>query len=142
MNPKELILHYFQLRKTELSQDIEIDEEIKDFIYDVNKSPNIYTENSCQGHKHSDYVSLPYLGFLVNEKGWTTFWLETLPLISAGNSSTIGNHQHLININVEIQISSYQEDGIYYGGILLTCPYFDKKEEFWENVKEAFKQTF
>jgi len=135
MSPKELILHYFQLRKTELPQDLEIDEEIKDFIYDINKSPNIYTENSCQGHKHSDYVSLPYLSFLVNETGWTTFWLETLPLIASGNVSSTGNH-------VEIQISSYQEDGIYYGGILLTCPYFNKKEEFWENVKGAFKQTF
>ena len=135
MNPKELILHYFQLRKTELSQNLEIDEEIKDFIYDVNKSPNIYTENSCQGHKHSEYVSLPYLSFLVNEKGWTTFWLETLPLIAAGNSSTIGNH-------VEVRISSYQEDGIYYGGILLTCPFFDGKEDFWKNIIDSFKQTF
>ena len=74
---KDEIIFNFNNSEFELTE--EIDEDIKSFIFNLNKSPFIKTNNSCQGHNESDS---PYISFQVNEIGWNLFWLDVAPNLS------------------------------------------------------------
>lgn len=130
MKEKELIVQAFNNYTLSYDDSIPMDEGIKEFIYSLNKSSSIKTTNSCAGHDKFesnakyDFVSHPYLAFLVNEKGWDVFWSEVLPRLCG---------EVLVHIHI---ITEYQKTSI-----CIRCHYEDKKA-FWENVKPLFHKYF
>lgn len=132
-NVKQIILDKFERSDFIYFDDIPMDGEIAEFIYDLNKSAHIITTNSCAGHDkfesgaQYDFVSHPYLTFIVDETGWNRFWLYVLPEIS---------------MNVLVHVSTIHEDlQAEKTCIAIRCHYDDKKL-FWEAAKPTFLKYF
>lgn len=107
-----------------------MDGEIADFIYKLNKCQHIITTNSCAGHDkfesgaQYDFVSHPYLSFIVDEIGWDIFWQCVLPEVAENLliHVDIANEPGKISINVRA--------------------HFDDKTRFWHAVKPSFLNHF
>jgi len=126
-----------------------VDEYIRDFIKDLNKCENIYTLFSCEGHKENDHA---YLFFNIDEIGWDIFWQKVLPELSHAfcfinpelhpdalyqiqwQLSTCYNDKNedvTPGINIIAELSSF-----------MTIGWENKKERFWNTVKEIFLKYF
>lgn len=129
-NPKDIVVGKFRESSFIYYDDIPMDSEIANFIYELNKNPHIITTNSCAGHDKFesnasyDFVSHPYLTFLVDEIGWDLFWLFILPEISI----RILIHVEVINEGEKISIAIRS--------------HFDDKRIFWEATKTSFLRYF
>jgi hypothetical protein len=121
---KRAVTQKFYNTTFEINDSIPLDEEIKDFVYELNKRKYICTTNSCAGHGTYGNSPHPYLAFLVSEPGWELFWSSVLPAIS----SKVLVHIHIIEEGdkVSIVIRSHYED----------------KNEFWDAVKQQFLYYF
>lgn len=72
---ENIIKEFSKYKNTEIPYD-EIDEGIREFIKELNKSNHITTIYCCEGHKDMDWA---YLYFNVSDKGWDIFWGNLLP---------------------------------------------------------------
>lgn len=130
---KEIIIEKFKYAKFVYHDDIPMDHEIAEFIFDLNKCRHIITTNSCAGHDkfesgaQYDFVSHPYLAFIVDEEGWFIFWSGVLPEIA----------QHVL-VHVE---AIHDHPATEKTCIVIRCHY-DDKSRFWEFVKPMFLKYF
>jgi len=132
MSIAELKAHFIEVFKTSTFiyyDDIPMDGEIAEFIYELNKCARIITTNSCAGHDKFesnadyDFISHPYLAFIVDEIGWNLFWEIVLPEISS---------------ECLIHVSCYPHEK---HAIIIRAHYDDKKA-FWGAVKPTFLKYF
>jgi hypothetical protein len=124
-----------------------VDEYIRDFIKDLNKSEYISTLYSCEGHVKGDGA---YLFFNVDEIGWDIFWQNVMPELS---SKFCFIHPEIPNALYQIDWLVNVKDNEYNAGISITSiledftvketgriitPWDTKKEIFWKIIKEVF----
>lgn len=135
MEIKEIIINKFQKSSFVYYDDIPMDSEIAQFIFDLNKSSHIITTNSCAGHDkyesgaQYDFISHPYLAFIVDEIGWNLFWQYVLPIITS---------KVLIHISTIIEDFDIAREK---AAIIIRCHYEDKKQ-FWDIVQPTFLSHF
>jgi len=122
----------------------DIDPYIVDFIDEINKSENIMTLYSCEGHNDGDNA---YLFFNVNEKGWDIFWSKVVPALSwrfCIDKSKEGGAMYQINWMVSSKSNEYNS-GISIHTTLqsnLLYSWSEVKEVFWNTIKEEFLKNF
>lgn len=106
-----------------------LDDEIKDFIYEINKRKGIVTVISCAGHSKEEKQTTddmnPYLAFRVNDIGWRVFWTLALPEISS---------------ELPVIVWIVNEKKLYT--ILLRAEGFLEKNQFWKAVRKSFLAHF
>jgi hypothetical protein len=123
-----------------------IDEYIRPFLMDLNKSRNIMTLYSCEGHKENDDA---YLFFNVNKIGWDIFWLKVMPALASAFCRPViltSGADAILQLNWTVQVL----DTARSEGIAIHCS-LDKsdfrtwqqsKELFWSAMKESFLNNF
>lgn len=122
----------------------DIDPYIAGFITEINKSEDIMTLYSCEGHHDGDNA---YLFFNVNEKGWDIFWSKVVPTLSwrfCIDKSKEGGGIHKIDWMVSSKSNKYNS-GISIHKTLesnLLYSWSEVKEIFWDTIKEEFLKNF
>lgn len=126
-----------------------VDEYIREFIKDLNKSQHISTLFSCEGHVENDDA---YLFFNVSKEGWDIFWQKVMPELSYSfcfinpeihedalymlkwymfTSHSDTNEDITTGISIHAELSSF-----------MTIGWEDKKERFWNTMKEIFLKHY
>lgn len=160
MDIKEKITGTFdksQFKLLNMGRDIEVsdgdwegvDEYIREFIKELNKCEHISTLFSCEGHKEDDHA---YLFFNVDKIGWDIFWLKVLPELSHEfcfiNPEVHPEALYILEWHMIVSHSDTNEDvtpGISINTKLnsfMTIEWTDKKERFWNTVKEIFLKYY
>jgi hypothetical protein len=138
-------------------EEIELDEQIKEFVINVNKSNWIYTLYSCQGHYHENNShTLPYFVFIVENNRIKDFLLHiynTVPTYNHNNIKLPGIAENAILLTENNEIiklpligghdckinPTYSNE--HYSTISI---YWDEKcidnEEFYDKLKQMAKQ--
>lgn len=121
-----------------------IDEYIRDLMVEINKSPNIHTLWSCEGHDDNEVPNREgYFMFEVNEIGWEKFWNEIVPELSCDFylSRVDQNHLKTSNLNWSINVQNDK----YNNSIIIRCQFGNEdnwksiKWYFWDCIKQRFK---
>jgi hypothetical protein len=126
-----------------------VDAYIRDFIKELNNSPHISTIFSCEGHGEEDDA---YLMFNVSKEGWDIFWNKVLPELSY-NFCFINPEVHPDALyQVQWQLSVHHDDSVenVTSGIsihadlvsFMTITWENKKERFWNTMKEIFLKYY
>ena len=128
-----------------------VDDYIRDFIKDLNKSKHISTLYSCEGHFEDDGA---YIFFNVDVKGWDIFWCEVMPELSMKFCIT---HPEVPNLLYRIDWGVSVSDNQYNAGINITSVLKDfkvketgriittwetQKKMFWGVIKEVFLKYY
>ena len=125
--------------------DAEIDSYIKSFITELNKSPDITTFYSCEGHKKNDDA---YLFFNVNQKGWDIFWQNVMPELSSKFCIIDQNISNTLLFQTEWLVTAHVN-----GRVGITIHHYlkpykniynweDSKEKFWKIIQEVFLKYY
>lgn len=123
----------------------DIDPRISDFIFDLNKSDDIITIYSCEGHQEDDNA---YMYFSVNEKGWDIFWLNVMPELASKFYTKIGYAGHQMEWLVSVDDNDFNIGGIAIHCILtheehdIFSSWEEKKEKFWKVIEETFLKYY
>lgn len=122
-----------------------IDEYIRDFLVDLNKSKHITTIYSCEGHTEDDHA---YLLFNVSEMGWDILWNFVIPELSYRfcfvDPSVNENALYHLQWGLQVKNNEYNA-GISISTTLSTfhsIGWETKKERFWNTIKEVFLKHF
>ena len=122
----------------------DIDPHIVDFITEINKSEDIMTLYSCEGHHDGDNA---YLLFNVSEKGWDIFWSKVVPALSwrlCIDKSEYGGPIYQVNWIVSSKSNQYNS-GISIHTVLASNGLYswdESKEVFWKVISEEFLKNF
>ena len=125
-----------------------VDEYIRDFIKELNKSEHISTLFSCEGHHEKDNA---YIFFNVDEIGWDIFWLKILPELACRFSyidPTISEDM-VYMLSWRMSVADGDDDKITTGisihcdlNPLININWLVKKERFWNTLKETFLKYY
>lgn len=133
MNYKKLITSSF--KKEAFKIYYAIDPDLESLVTEINKSPDITTLHSCQGHPDESYdVGNFYLTFNVSEKGWDIFWTKVLPELA----------QKRVLCYTIIQVPN-KKNTDHYVGISIYCSYADDvmmRQERIIKFSKIFKKHF
>lgn len=137
-----------------------VDEYIREFIKQINNSEHISTLYSCEGHKEDDSA---YLFFNVDEKGWDIFWQRILPEISylfcqpvkienyipenpnvmpfyqLSWTINVTENEYNAGISVHCNLATFFHEN---GQFKILVGWEEKKERFWNIIKESFIKHF
>ena len=146
---KELIIRDFDKSKFVIDamsnhDEGDIDPYIADFITEINKSEDIMTLYSCEGHHYGDNA---YLFFNVNEKGWDKFWSKVVPALSwkfCIDKSAEGGIIYQIDWGVSVNSNEYNSGISLHTTFVSNGLYSwsETKEIFWKVIKEEFLNNF
>lgn len=120
---KQIITKEFPEQKKNFKIIDKLDPLLENFINEINKSKDVTTIYSCEGHEDNEGRSIPYLFFNISEEVWDDFWSIVIPEIS---------NKYMIHI--------LTSDG-YIKGISIYYEYRDP-EDFWELLMETFNNFF
>lgn len=146
---KELITKSFDKNKFVIDamsthDEGDIDPYISDFIDEINKSEDIMTLYSCEGHKEGDEA---YLFFNVSEKGWDIFWREIVPVLSYRfciDKSAEGGPLYQVSWLISTKSNEYNSGISIHTNVETNYLYSwsEKKEFFWKLITEEFLKNF
>lgn len=136
----------FVIDAMSVNVDSDIDPLIEDFILELNKSADIMTIYSCEGHHEGDDA---YLFFNVSDKGWDIFWTQVMPSLGEQFSTTrpelFGDAIYQMDWLVSCKDNKYNT-GITIRSMLIPfldiITWEDKKEEFWKIMSETFLKYY
>lgn len=122
---------------------IDIDENIKDFIKIINKSKYIYTLYSCSGHKtkyrNKPKISSPYFVWIVDKKKLNYFnnkIINLLPNDNTYNGQFIFSGSYKVSIELNYNNNDYQ----------IVTTHFDQKctdnNLFYNNLIDMAKEIY
>lgn len=125
-----------------------VDEYIRDFMFQLNKSSHISTLYSCEGHTENDSA---YMYFNVDEIGWDIFYQKIIPELSYLFCVPISTISNTDKSNMLYNLEWYTNitDNEYNTGISIYCilksghiTWIEYKEFFWKVVKNTFLKYY
>lgn len=137
---KKQITSSFNKNKYKIN-DAPIDSYIKEFMFNLNKSKDIMTMYSCEGHRENDDA---YLYFNVSDEGWDVFWLKVMPELSYKFCRPT-EEGLLSQTEWYVSTTDLMTKGISIHCSLRSNFRYDwdmKKELFWEVIEETFLKYF
>jgi len=114
-----------------------IDPMIEAFCMDLNKSPDIVTMFSCEGHKPvPDDPNNPYLFFNVSQEGMMKLWNFVIPnmLMDASAANLF--------IHIEVYSDEIGTNGIVFRGYYPPEQWEKGKQAFWHIVSKHMLKFF
>ena len=146
---KENILKRFNEYKVATIPYDEIDDGIRNFIKELNKSNDIVTIYCCEGHKDMDWA---YLYFNVSERGWDIFWARLLPellselkendLVSLTKMFIVDVASNEWNSGITIHRRLATDTFTLEDGEVIETNWETKKKLFWELMETLFLKYY